>query len=111
MFIVIYNKQGDQLLKISEAVKIAKKNEEIQLNFDSEVEGYQYVIDNNIYPEVIDKDTLYFKAHQLGIRYVEEWLWIISDYIRVVTFLKYTFRLVLMYAKIIISLWYPKDEK
>ncbi|WP_275112501.1 hypothetical protein [Staphylococcus aureus] len=25
MFIVIYNKQGDQLLKISEAVKIAKK--------------------------------------------------------------------------------------
>ncbi|WP_275112500.1 hypothetical protein [Staphylococcus aureus] len=42
------------------------------MNFDSEVEGYQYVIDNNIYPEVIDKDTLYFKAHQLGIRYVEE---------------------------------------
>lgn len=69
---MIYNKQGYPLITISEAKKIIDKSDGEEGNFDTITEGFKYVVDNNIYPEIVNKDTAYYKASQLGISEVED---------------------------------------
>ena len=71
---MLFDKSGEPLLTISEAKKIRDKSsdEEKEGNFETIVEGHQYVVDNNIYPEVVSKDTGYYKASQLGISNIED---------------------------------------
>ncbi|MGP5096158.1 hypothetical protein [Staphylococcus equorum] len=71
---MLFNKSGDPLLTISEAKKIIDKSgdEEKEGKFETIVEGHQYVVDNNIYPEVVSKDTGYYKASQLGIKNIDD---------------------------------------
>lgn len=69
---MLFNKSGDPLLTISEAKKIIDKSEEGEGNFETIVEGHQYVVDNKIYPEIVSKDTGYYKASQLGITNIDD---------------------------------------
>ena len=52
--------------------KIIDKSEGTEGKFETIVEGHHYVVDNGIYPEVVDKNVGYYKASQLGIKSVED---------------------------------------
>ncbi len=69
---MIFNKEGEPLLTISEAKKISDKSGGEQGHFDTIVEGARYVVDKKIYPEIINKDTNYYKAKSLGIDTIDE---------------------------------------
>ncbi|BBD87541.1 hypothetical protein [Staphylococcus argenteus] len=69
---MIFNKSGDPLLTIADAKKIIDKSEGTEGKFETIVEGHHYVVDNGIYPEVVDKNVGYYKASQLGIKSVED---------------------------------------
>ncbi|MEZ7619413.1 hypothetical protein [Staphylococcus epidermidis] len=69
---MIYNKSGDPLLTISEALRIIEKSEGEEGKFETLVEGHQYVVDNKIYPEIVKKDTGYYKASQLGVKSIDD---------------------------------------
>ena len=58
---MLYNKQGDPLITISEAQKKGSDK------FDNVSSGHVLVVDSKIYPEITSKDTAYYKAQDLGV--------------------------------------------
>lgn len=58
---MLFNKNGDALITISEAVKKGTGD------FDNISSGHAHVVDSKLYPEIMNKDTAYYKANDLGV--------------------------------------------
>lgn len=59
-------KTGDVLMSFTEAIKEGTDK------FTDPREAYEYMIDNNIYPDFYDGDKAYFKAHRLGVMLTDD---------------------------------------
>lgn len=58
---MLFNKNGDALITISEATKKGSDK------FDNISSGHVLVVDSKLYPEIVNKDTAYYKADDLGV--------------------------------------------
>lgn len=60
------DKTGDVLMTITEAVKEGTDK------FRDAREGFEFIIDNQVYPDLYDGDKAYFKAHRLGVMLTDD---------------------------------------